>query len=1172
MARLFTSGFELQSVTAGVEFENITGSPTINTTTIRPGGGAASLRINPSSAAHHVRTQFHASSPTSKTFYARAYIYIATAPGTQTVIFAFSATTTTQLSIRMNTDRTLEMWADAFSTQLGSDSAALATNTWYRIELMATINGASQMTNMEARINGTAFATATGAYSASDSIRIGNLTSTTCDIYFDDIAINDSTGSFENSWPGEGHVVHLKPNGAGTSAQWRIGAGAGANYENVDETTPDDATTYVDTNGRANNDTDSYTITDPPTAMQSGDTVKVVHVGARFARSAANTSDTFQVRVTAGGNTDSSATIQPNTTTWRTNAIAVPRTYPLTTYDMPGASTTAWSKSDLTSAEIGMIAISTANSNDAYISAVWLAYEYAPNRTTLTIRPNANGDLMEWDAEGGDYQRVDESVSDGDTTRLYTPTDNKVGLFNLDAPGISSGTITRVRVNAVVKGLDPVDNTFQIGVKMGGTEYWSANKLYNSTAYITVYEDWATNPNTSSAWTWTDIGNLQAGVKRITGGGQALTQLYVEVEYVAAASLVETTVGTLPGHIAPIWKSPVNTLGDFTSLATATGETVSIASNGWLANGLNVNQNNSASTEVGVRIENAHLSSPPSKRFEYWFKVRSGASFTGEIAATHAWYDTAGSAYGGDLAEIRFTPVSVASGYLGKIILRSMSGIASAVGATNIDMGVWNKATLSVEPSSMRLFINRATTVEAMVSHASIANLALGAIATGKYFAQGLNGTMIFDNFALRAAPTGIASTVGGRLSDMYDSWLQRYLAFEGGIIRPFDEGNNDTPNYAAGPDIVSEGQAYGMLLAVHHNDKDTFDLIENFNRNVMERTNYPSSTASLRAQGARLMGYHYNPHVSAVSLSLTAGPNEMYDWNYATDGDIDRAKALLYAQARWGRTSGASINYIVRAKEILDDLITWGHTAYSGKRYLHGDYFGWLNNPHETNPSYLDMTTLRLGRQWFSDQFHDQSIQGMYDIIRQSTSSTGSLMTQWGLPPNWIKWNTTTGLVELNSSRDTKYSYDAFRTVYRVYLDYDFYNEPQAQRLLAGQLYTSFASEYNRSGIIKAEYNHDGSVAGDYEKTLFYAVNIFPFIVAGATLSTASIFEGRILNTYYGSASIPSGGYWSDAPVTPSSGTPTYYNSSWVQLGVGAKTRLYPQWGIWKDTSGQLW
>jgi len=152
----------------------------------------------------------------------------------------------------------------------------------------------------------------------------------------------------------------------------------------------------------------------------------------------------------------------------------------------------------------------------------------------LTIRPNAAGNQQGWDAEGGDFARISEVTSDGDTTRLYTPTDNRVATFKLENRTSESGTINSVTVFINTRGLDPVSNTVQVALRTSATDYFSADKTYNNTAYHLESNVWSTNPNTSAAWTWAEIDALEAGMKRITGGGQAVTQVYVEVDYTSA--------------------------------------------------------------------------------------------------------------------------------------------------------------------------------------------------------------------------------------------------------------------------------------------------------------------------------------------------------------------------------------------------------------------------------------------------------------------------------------------------------------------------------------------------------------------------------------------------------------------------------------------------------------
>lgn len=151
---------------------------------------------------------------------------------------------------------------------------------------------------------------------------------------------------------------------------------------------------------------------------------------------------------------------------------------------------------------------------------------------TLTI--NGNGTTTSgWVAEGGDFTRIQSD--DGDTTRLYSPITNQVRQFAITNTSASSGaTINSVKVYFKFRSLDPVSNTFQIGVRTGSTDYWSANKdTVNVTTYILFSETWTVNPNTSSAWTSAQIDSLEIGVKKINGVGGAITYGYVEVDYTA---------------------------------------------------------------------------------------------------------------------------------------------------------------------------------------------------------------------------------------------------------------------------------------------------------------------------------------------------------------------------------------------------------------------------------------------------------------------------------------------------------------------------------------------------------------------------------------------------------------------------------------------------------------
>jgi hypothetical protein len=82
--------------------------------------------------------------------------------------------------------------------------------------------------------------------------------------YFDDVAINDVAGSYNNSWIGRGGIYPCFPSDIGEYSQLTPNS-AVDNYTCVDEKPPDDDTTYV--SSADINDQDSYKIDDlVPTA------------------------------------------------------------------------------------------------------------------------------------------------------------------------------------------------------------------------------------------------------------------------------------------------------------------------------------------------------------------------------------------------------------------------------------------------------------------------------------------------------------------------------------------------------------------------------------------------------------------------------------------------------------------------------------------------------------------------------------------------------------------------------------------------------------------------------------------------------------------------------------------------------------------------------------------
>lgn len=374
MARLRSSGLELNPTSADHEgFEFMSG--VAETTVIRSGvysrEGAASNA--------NFRIKYRAAD-TQESMYYRTYLRVERATSALGDILRIqNNAVSTIISIRMNTTRTLELWNTEDSAQVGSDSAALALDTWYRLEISLDTTTLAT-TSVSARIDGVEFASGTiNLASAVNAFSpMGFETFATAPIiYFDDIAINDSSGSFQNSWPGEGEIIHLRPNAAGDTGQWLDGTGT--TFAEVDEVTPDDITTYIDTPDI--DQISEFNLDATPAALASDDTINCVQVGVRYAQESSGTTARIavQIRSASGGTVEQSGNItQTNDSNWNTNNSAAPRNYALTLYDLPGASTTAWTKSTLDTAQIGVDRTVDDGLNSSRVSTLWLLVDHKP--------------------------------------------------------------------------------------------------------------------------------------------------------------------------------------------------------------------------------------------------------------------------------------------------------------------------------------------------------------------------------------------------------------------------------------------------------------------------------------------------------------------------------------------------------------------------------------------------------------------------------------------------------------------------------------------------------------------------------------------------------------------------------------------------------------------------
>jgi hypothetical protein len=157
-------------------------------------------------------------------------------------VFRLQDSATLHVDLRVTAAGELQVTRNG--TQLGiSSGAGITAGVYYYIEFKATINDATG--SFEARLNGTTHVTGSGADTRNGANAYANqlvINTPGGTSNIDDLYVCDDSGSVNNGFLGDIRVVCVRPNGAGNYSQWT--PSAGANYENVDDTTPDSDTTY----------------------------------------------------------------------------------------------------------------------------------------------------------------------------------------------------------------------------------------------------------------------------------------------------------------------------------------------------------------------------------------------------------------------------------------------------------------------------------------------------------------------------------------------------------------------------------------------------------------------------------------------------------------------------------------------------------------------------------------------------------------------------------------------------------------------------------------------------------------------------------------------------------------------------------------------------------------
>jgi endoglucanase len=359
----------------------------------------------------------------------------------------------------------------------------------------------------------------------------------------------------------------------------------------------------------------------------------------------------------------------------------------------------------------------------------------------------------------------------------------------------------------------------------------------------------------------------------------------------------------------------------------------------------------------------------------------------------------------------------------------------------------------------------------------------------------------------------GRSSTEGAsdrRAQDAGRRFLETYVATDGRVVRR-DQGG----------DTVSEGQAYGMMIAVALGDEDAFRQIWWWTRTRLQR-------------GDGLLSYRW------ADGSVT-------DPSPAADADLDAAHALLLAADRFddsvladdalqiaqGVLAEETLRVPVRARTAGAGAGNAGEgeaTAASPDRVL---LAGPWAQPQSRgtqrlviNPSYFSQRAYAALAAATDDRAWTELEASSYEVLRGLTDGGA-------LPPDWAAVDMSGGIRPIGrpDKPDARpfHGLDAARVTIRVAASC----EPRWQELAA-----SAARIYPAPENLRTRLRLDGRPANEHRHPVMLVAAAAAAHAAGEASATRTLDAAERLErrhpSYYGAAWLALGRLWLEAPPNP--------------------------------------
>ena len=194
-----------------------------------------------------------------------------------------------------------------------------------------------------------------------------------------------------------------------------------------------------------------------------------------------------------------------------------------------------------------------------------------------------------------------------------------------------------------------------------------------------------------------------------------------------------------------------------------------------------------------------------------------------------------------------------------------------------------------------------------------------------------------------------------------------------------------------------SEGQGYGLLLALANGDAKTFELIWKWSKDNLQKR-----------KGDALFCWSWGKRSN--------GQWGIMDYNNATDGDILIAWALAMASEKWNNKA-----YRKEALKIIKSIKKNLIQDVKGKKVILPGYYGFdKKDSLLLNPSYMINRAFPEFAKLDDPSFWKSVYETQKELLKHCQFG------QWRLPSNWILLDKSS--LKIKPARKAMFSYDAYR------------------------------------------------------------------------------------------------------------------------------------------------